>query len=261
MNQDLLALAEKSAESDLAFLLRAKEEAKKRMNTNPSPENISAFNKARDAVDAEASRLQAVPSGRVYKTQLDAVAFLSDAGFKVSQPSLSRAIKSRKLSVNANGHFEEGALLAFASVHLEPAAQLENKALGKATEERLSEDARLKKYQAERQKLKLEKEQGLLMPRSEHERDLAARALFFKKEVENFIHLYGPGIIHLVGGDENRLPDLVAHWETATADWMNAWSQEREYVVPDDADELEPDESGESVFAEQDSGGTEVSLS
>lgn len=261
MSEDLLALAEKSAETDLAFLLKAKEEAKKRMNTNPNPENISAFNKARDAVDAEASRLQAVPSGRIYKTQLDAVAFLRDRGFKVSKSSFGRDLKAGKISTDVNGHFEEPLLLAYALALKEPTATAENKALSSATTVRLSADAELKKYQAERQKLKLEKEQGLLMPRSEHERDLAARALFFKKEVENFIHLYGPGIIHLVGGDENRLPDLVAHWETATADWMNAWSQEREYVVPDDADELEPDESGESAFAEQDSGGTEVSPS
>lgn len=243
MNQDLLALAEKSAETDLAFLLRAKEEAKKRMKDNPSPENISAFNKARDAVDTETARVSAAAPGRVYKTQLDAVAFLKDRGFKVSKSALNRDLKAGKISTDINGHFEEASLLAYALALKEPTATAENKALSSATTFRLSADAELKKYQAERQKLKLEKEQGLLMPRSEHERDLAARALFFKKEVENFIHLYGPGIIHMVGGDENRLPDLFAHWETATAEWMNAWAQEREFVVNDDPEQDEmPDE-------------------
>ena len=57
------------------------------------------------------------------------------------------------------------------------------------------------------------------MPRMEHQRSLAARALFFiRREVENFIHLHGPGIIHLVGGDEGRLPELREFWEKATAD-------------------------------------------
>lgn len=84
------------------------------------------------------------------------------------------------------------------------------------------------------------------MPRSDHERNLAARALFFRREVENYIHLYGPGIIHLVGGDEDKLPLLLQHWEETTAVWMDAWSQERSFAVDDPADDLveEPEEGG-----------------
>ena len=122
--------------------------------------------------------------------------------------------------------------------------QLEDRALASATAGRLSADAELKSYQAARQKLKLEREQGQLMPRAEHERDLAARALFFKREVENFIHLHGPGIVHLVGGAEERLPDLVEYWENSTADWMNAWAGEREFLAPDEDDAAE-DGAGE----------------
>ena len=236
MNTDMLALAEQSAQTDLAFLLKAKEEAKKRMKDKPSPENISAFNKARDAVEAETTRLSNPSPLGVLKTQLDAVAFLKERGFKVSKSALNRDLKAGKISTNANGHFEENALLAYAVALKEPTATVENKALSSATTERLSADARFKHYQAERQKMRLEKEQGLLMPRMEHERNLAARALFFRREVENFIHLHGPGIIHLVGGDEFRLPDLREFWEKATADWMNAWAEEREFLVPD-ADE------------------------
>jgi len=219
------------------------------MKDNPSPEIISAFNKARDAVGAETARLSNAPGGRVYKTQLDAVAFLKDRGFKVSKSSFGRDLKAGKVSTNANGHFEENALLAYAVALKEPTATVENKALSSATAERLTATAEKDRWVAARQKLKYEKEQGKLMPKAEYERDLAARALFFRKEVENFIHLYGPGIIHLVSGDEDRLSDLVAHWETATADWMNAWAQEREFVV---GDEPEQDESPAEEFGERD---------
>ena len=175
----------------------------------------------------------AAAPGRVYKTQLDAVAFLKDRGFKVSKSALNRDLKRGRLSTDANGHFEENALLAYAVALKEPTATVENKALSSATTERLSADAELKKYQAERHKLKLEQEQGKLMPKAEYERNLAARALFFKKEVENFIHLHGPGMIHLVGGEEARLSDLTEFWERTTADWMNAWAEEREFIVND----------------------------
>lgn len=253
MNEDLLALAEKSAETDLAFLLKAKEEAKKRMKDNPNPENISAFNKARDAVDAEAARLSSAQSGRVYKTQLDAVAFLKDRGFKVSKSALNRDLKAGKISTDINGHFEESSLLAYALALKEPTATAENKALSSATTFRLSADAELKKYQAERQKLKLEKEQGLLMPKTESERNLAARALFFKNEVRNFIHLHGAAIIHLSGGEEGRLPALVRFWEEKTAVWMDTWSREREFAVTanDESDEDASDISGTDYAEEE----------
>ena len=249
MHQDMLALAEKSAETDLAFLLKAKEEAKKRMKTNPSPENISAFNKARDAVDTETARLTAAAPGRIYKTQLDAVAFLRDRGYKVSKSALNRDLKAGRISTDTNGHFEENSLLAYAVALKAPTATVEHKALTSATTDRLSADAELKKYQSERLKLKLEKEQGKLMPKSEYERNLAARALFFKSEVRNFIHLHGAAMIHLTGGDEGRLPALVRYWEEKTAIWMDTWSQDREFVV--DTDEESEDQAAPEPVAEE----------
>lgn len=239
MSEDLLALAEKSAETDLAFLLKAKEGAKKRMKDNSNSDNIAAFNKARDAVDAEVARLSAISSERVYKTQLDAVDFLRDRGFKVSKSMFGRDLKAGKISRDAQGHFEESSLLAYGVALKEPLAVAEDKVMSSAAVGRIEADTDLKRYHALRQKLKLEKEMGLLMPKADHERDLAARALFFKREVENFIHLHGPGIIHLLGGDENRLPDLVAYWENATADWMNAWSEEREFLVRGEDEETD----------------------
>ena len=121
---------------------------------------------------------QSLPPARIYKTQLDAVAFLKDRGFKVSKSSLNRDLKAGKISTDANGHFEENSLLAYAVALKDPVATVENKALSSATTERLSADAELKKYQAERQKLKLEQEQGKLMPMAEYERNLAARRCF-----------------------------------------------------------------------------------
>lgn len=76
-DDDLLRLARQSAETDLPFLLRAKEEAKKRMKDNPTPENVGGFRRAREELEGELARRQGQTSIRVYKTQLDAVAYLS----------------------------------------------------------------------------------------------------------------------------------------------------------------------------------------
>lgn len=168
---------------------------------------------------------------RVYKTQLEAKAFLINQGFKVSKSKFNRDAQDRKVGTNADGHFEEGALLAYAAAHLTPAAQAENRALTDATVNRVTADADMKRIAAERGRLKLEKEQGLLMPKAQYEEDLAARAMFFKSEVDSFGFRKAGEIITLVNGDESRMADLLKWWAAETADWMDAWSSEREFVA------------------------------
>lgn len=230
---DLLALAEKSSANDLAFLIRAKEDTKRLMKQSPTRDNITAFNRARIAVADEVARLQGGGGSavKILKTQLDAVKFLQDQGFKLSKSKFGRDVNDRKVATNAEGQFEDGALLAYAAAHLTPAAQAENRALSDANVNRLTADADLKRLTAERARLKLEKEQGLLMPRAQYEEDLAARAMFFRSEVNSFGFRKAGEIIALVNGDESKLPDLLQWWGAQTADWMDAWGADRQFVA------------------------------
>ena len=243
---DLLELAEKSAANDLAFLIRAKEESKRRMKENPTPDNISAFNRARAAVEDETRRLQGGSAAmRIFKTQLDAVDFLRDSGFKISKSQFNRDVAARKVSKAETG-FEEGALLAYAAANLTPLTQHENKALSNATVDRISADTELKRYTAERTRLKLEKEMGMLMPRTEHEEALSARALFFKSEIESFGYRKAGEIIALVDGDDSKLEALLEWWNRETADWMDAWDSDREFTYGEEDPESTPSvESGD----------------
>lgn len=166
------------------------------------------------------------------RTQLEAVAFLKARGFKIGKSKFNNDVRASLVPTNEAGEFEEAALLGYAaSAGLQAVARIEDKAAAAAQQSRLAADAELKSVQAERQKLKLAREQGLLMPREDHERDLAARATFFKSEVEAFIIRTAPAAIALVGGDEGKLQELIHFWQERTADWMDAWSQDREFVV------------------------------
>ena len=98
----------------------------------------------------------------------------------------------------------------------------------------------MKRYTAERTRLKLEKEMGMLMPRSEHEEALSARALFFKSEIETFGYRKAGEIIALVGGDEGKLEALLDWWERETADWMDAWDSDREFTYGEEDPENAP---------------------
>lgn len=71
-----------------------------------------------------------VSPSRVYKTQLDAVAYLKDAGYKCSKSQFNRDVKARKVPRTPEGWFDETALLGYANANLTPAGQVADRQLG-----------------------------------------------------------------------------------------------------------------------------------
>lgn len=250
--QDLLELAEKSGKNDLAFLIKAKEDAKRRMSEEATPATIRAFDNAKSAVDAEVTKLQqpAAP-GLTFKTQLAAVDRLNALGFKIKKSKFNTDVKAKRIATNADGHFDDFALQAYAvREQLTPLARAEDaKATGAATG-KITADTRLREVQAARQELKLQKEKGLLMPKAQHEAELSARALFFRAELEGFGPRALAGLIHLVGGREDSLQEALLFWAEQIADLMNAWAEDREFAVGDEDEQPEGEESYERDFAE-----------
>lgn len=239
----LLELVEKSKANDLAFLLKAKEQSKARMKQNPTPDNISAFRRARAAVEEESRRIKGGATlMKIFKTQVDACTFLRDSGFKVSKSQFNRDVTAGKVAKNADGFFEESALMGYAAVHLSPLEQLGNRALAEASVDRVSADAKLKTYSAERARLKLEKEMGLLISRAEHEEDLASRAAFFRREIESFGRRKTGEMLTVLHGDESCVAAFLAWWDAETSDWMDAWSADREFTILSDQQEDEAEE-------------------
>jgi len=112
---------------------------------------------------------------------------------------------------------------------------------------KIAADTRLRDIQAARQELKFQKEQGLLMPKAQHEAELSARALFFRAELEGFGPRAMAGLIHLVGGREDSLQDALLFWAEQVADLMNAWAEDREFAVGDDDELPEADEFGSEL--------------
>lgn len=193
--------------------------------------------------------MPAAAPGLTFKTQLAAVDWLTAQGFKVGKSKFNEDVKGSKrggpkIATNAEGHFEAAALLAYAGVHLTPMAKaIDAKASGVATS-KIAADTRLRDIQAARQELKFQKEQGLLMPKAQHEAELSARALFFRAELEGFGPRALAGLIHLVGGREDSLQDALLFWNEQIADLMNAWAEDREFAVGDEDEQPEANEFG-----------------
>jgi len=230
MTEDLTPYIERSASTDLPVLLRAKEEAKKRMKDNPSKENVEAFRKVRDEVKRAADDAgRPAGDGRLFAKKGDALAYLQGRGFAIQKTKFYSDCKAGLLPADASGRFEEAVLLAYAA-NLPTVTKEEDGKLSAAARRRLESDADHKAEQAKWAKLRREKAEGKLVDKADVERGLAARAQFFKAQLENFGPLMGARIISAVGGEEAKLQEFLSLWEEATADLMDAWSADREFV-------------------------------
>uniref|UniRef100_I2Q2R0 Uncharacterized protein n=1 Tax=Desulfovibrio sp. U5L TaxID=596152 RepID=I2Q2R0_9BACT len=242
MTEDLTPYLERSASTDLPALLRAKEEAKKRMKDSPTKDNVDAFRTVRAEV-ARAAETAANPGeGRLFAKKLDALAYLKARGFQIQKTKFYDDCKAGLIPTDANGRFEEAVLLAYAA-HLPVSAKEKDSKLSAAAQRRLESDGDLKAEQAKWARLRREKLEGRVVERAEVERGLAARAQFFRNQIENAGPLFGARIIAAVAGDEARLPEFLRLWEEMAEDWMDAWSADREFVVgtPDALEAPAPD--------------------
>jgi len=173
----------------------------------------------------------------VFKTQLDAVQFLASQGYKLGKSTFNNHIHEGLVCTNEDGYFHKATLLGYALNNLKSTIIAGDMRSMEAQINRVASDADLKQVKTERERIKLLREQNALMPVADHERDLAARALFFKQEIQSFIHRKADDMIILVGGNENFHAKFVHWWEQETADWMDAWSTDRDFSVADaDAD-------------------------
>ena len=187
------------------------------------------------APEAEAVSSPATPSpAHTFKTQTDAVRFLTSQGFKISKATFNEHLHRGSVCTNEDGFFHKSTLLGYAVNNLRSTVVDGDVRGREAQMTRASSDADLKQVKAERERIRLKKEQGLVMPRVEHENALAARALFFRQEIQSFIYRKADDIIELVGGNEKNHHKLVHFWEKETADWMDAWSTERDFSISDE---------------------------
>jgi len=237
MSGDLKPYLERSASTDLPFLLKAKEEAKRRMKDNPTKDNIDAFRKARDEVKRASDDAETPPpGGRLFGKRDEAWAYLQARGFKVGRSKFHKDCKAGKVPTDAQGRFEEAVILAYAAA-LPTVAKEEDLQTAQAARAKLLSSADNETEKALLNRMRRLKMEGQLVSRAEVERGFAARAQHLRSRVENWGPLVGAQIIELVKGDPGQLAAFLRFWESSTADWLDVFAADQEFVVnlPDDS--------------------------
>jgi len=178
-------------------------------------------------------------SGQTFKTQTAAREFLESRGYKVGKSAFNNHVtRDRLVGTNAEGFFEEQALLNYAEAHLESKVKAASSRIIEAKSGEASANEQLRVKQAEWMELKLARERGELIPRADHERELSTRAQFFRADLLALPREVIPQLVVALGGDESKIAAARKLLEEALLTRMDFWSSDREFVVPLDQESL-----------------------
>ncbi|UIJ38503.1 hypothetical protein LWC08_02750 [Desulfobaculum bizertense] len=226
--QALEQLLERSAETDWPTLLKAKEEAKRQMREDPSPQNVSVFEKVSRMLEA---RMAHGGKAQLGSTK-DVLAFLSEEGRKVKKSKLYADIKSGLLRKQPDGTFSESEVLAYAeslpvmAVPKKDSEQLKELAARRqlATIHKLEEETSRIQFRAE-------VERGKYIPRENLELELASRGVVLGSGIRQAVEMNVLDLIHLVGGDPRKSQEFLERFEAMLDEALNEYSSVLEFEV------------------------------
>ncbi len=99
-------------------------------------------------------------------------------------------------------------------------------------ERKIEAEAAKIEAQARHWTLKTEIAEGKYVEKAALERELAMRAAVFKSDQENFIHAQAGEIVQLVGGDPEKIPDLIEFMLDASATFLDRYAGDGTFTLP-----------------------------
>lgn len=225
-------------EKDLEAALKA---ARSALKKKASAENVRAVEAGRKALKDYRAEKAAVadPAERRFTTQAEVRAYLQGEGWKIGKSKLSadwKLIPRQKDGTVLARDADKYADLVRLTRKENTAEGAEKAAIKVDWEEKIAEE--------KHKKLKYENEvaAGRWVLKSDVSRMLAARASALMNGVgPEFIHANAPDIVKLVGGQAEKIPDLIDYWLGKMEEHFNRYSRPLELAVPAGAPE-EPEE-------------------
>ena len=242
------ALLEQSARTDIPLLLKAKEDAKKKVKDDPSAANLAAFSRSKKMLDEAMSNQTGNKTFPDVKTVL---AYLREAGRKVSQSQIYKDIKRGYLRRQPDMSFKQRDADAYAST-LPIISMPEAKTDGviDLAEKKLEEELLNTREQRISNAFDRQVKAGKYIKREEVALELASRAAALALNLRSVFRLNAPDYVRMVGGDVTKAEQLVQEFENNLDLALNEYSKPMEFraeFIP------EEDEKSESVGENKDS--------
>ncbi|MBU1001936.1 MAG: hypothetical protein KKE73_05390 [Proteobacteria bacterium] len=224
-------LLERSAETDIPTLLKAKEEAKRRMRNDPSPQNVSVFEKASRMMEARMGKTDHVQTENL--ASITAVLeYLLDCGRKVRKSKLYQDVKTGLLARQPGGGFSKAAVDAYAqALPLVAVPKVDSDNIKELARRR--QEATIQKIEEEtaRIRFKREAERGRFIPREQVELELAGRAVVLETGLRQAVEMNVLDLIHLVDGDPRKSQRFLEVFEGYLNEALNQFASKAEFEV------------------------------
>lgn len=221
-------------EAEGKILQAAKVKAMRRVNENPTTDNLRAYREAEKALqEFERRRLEEEnPGEKIFETVAEVHRYALSQGCRVSRPTIDHHKNDGKLKKLSDGRFSIGDVDRYIAEYLTDGDD-ENSGLQR---EKMEASVRKEQAQAEHMEIKTKVIRGLYINRSQVEQELAARAAFLKDDLQHFWRSRGMEIIDLVHGDHTYFADLVEHGIELVEEWLDRYSHRIETVQPAEAE-------------------------
>jgi len=160
--------------------------------------------------------------------------YLKVRAWKISKTQLYEHVETKKLKRSDDGTFSIAAIDRYALKYLRRAdGSKPSKALADIQERKYEADVRQSMASAEMKELKISILKGEYVRSDAFSLALVERAMLFKYDIETFCRSRAADIVNLVGGNTDKIPDLIEYLLDETAKWLSNYSEDREFNVPE----------------------------
>lgn len=246
-NEELKVLVEKSIQTDIQALLAAKEQTKKTMLEDPSPTNVTAFNKASKMLEDKMQEVQNLLSSK------DVLKYIEEKNRKVKKTKLYEDINKGLLKKQVDGSFRlrdvDKYLLSL------PMLGTSDIFAEKASErQRRKEEQEIRRLTAvaSKEEFDLSVKQGKFIEKEKVYQELAARAVTLGMQIKTAFEVNAIELVELVEGNPKKTntlkQKLTEIFETSLAEY--AKEMEIEVIFTQNEETHEPINTGENARGE-----------
>ncbi len=227
--QNLDSLLERSSGTDVPLLLKAKEDAKRRVKDDPSATNLAALSRANQMLrDAMSNQNGNQNFGGVK----DVLAYLQGQGRKISQAQIYKDLRRGYLRRQPDGSFKQRDVDMYAStLKVYALPEKEGDAMSELARQELEE--KVAKTREQRLVISFDRrvKEGKYILREDVALELASRASALGLGLRSVFRLNVADYIRMVGGDVSRAEDLAAAFEQNLDAALNEYSRPMEFKV------------------------------
>ena len=213
---DIQNLVDQSRSTDLQALLSAKEECRRRMQEDPTPQNIAAWEKASRALEKALSQHDTENAGgqapNDHANMPAAIAWMQQAGFKIKKSKVYADRKKGRFCVQSDGRIRHADVLAY--IHTEELSKAPSMIQVLEDISTRKQEKEIEKLTAQVEKLQfdLDRDRGKYLPKEEVRTELALKIAALESGLKHMIRIYASDWVGSVGGDIKKAPVLIGQF-------------------------------------------------